>query len=161
MKSLQIELHRINLLLWPPICRNKRAITSTTPRRLTLLLTLFETQIHTSFYQENLSMFCSKSEWMDFRRWGANLTKSQKITGLFVPIVSFVSVIYSANNKITITKWSAPMRFTSWFFLIQRFGLNFRNSVKLTSVIWLLFVISFFGLIWYKVIYILGLLMFV
>ena len=64
-------------------------------------LYLFETQIHTSFYQENLSMFCSKSEWMDFRRRG-QLTKPQKITGLFVPIVSFVSIIYSANNKITI-----------------------------------------------------------
>ena len=92
---------------------------------------------------------------------GDNSTKSQKITGLFVPIVSFVSVIYSANNKITITKWCAPMRFTSWFFLIQRFGFNFRNSVKLTSVIWLLFCISFFGFIWYKVIYKLGLLLFI
>ena len=92
---------------------------------------------------------------------GANLTKSQKITGLFVPIVSFVSIIYSANNKITITKWSASMRFTSWFFLVQRFRLNFRNSVKLTSVIWLLFVISFFGWIWYKVIYELGLFLFI
>ena len=91
---------------------------------------------------------------------GANLTKSQKITGLFVPIVSFVSIIYSANNKITITKWGAPMRFTSWIFLVQRFGLNFGNSVKLSSVL-KLFIISFFGLILYKVIYILGLLIFI
>ena len=92
---------------------------------------------------------------------GDNSTKSQKITGLFVPIVSFVSIIYSANNKITITKRCASVRFTSWFFHVQRFRLNFRNSVKLTRVIRLLFLISFLGLIWYKVIYELGLLLFI
>ena len=27
IRRLQIELHSTNLLLWPPICRNKRAIT--------------------------------------------------------------------------------------------------------------------------------------
>ena len=36
MKSLQIELHSTNLLLWPPICQNKHAKSATTPWRLTL-----------------------------------------------------------------------------------------------------------------------------
>ena len=136
VKSLQKEQNSTNLLLWPPICRNKPAIT---PKWFNSLDTnsTFQSKISKKFWSKitfYVSNELATNFWSNISFYTSNVILKKVIKEILVKIESFALSFYRSQNILGWSKLFVPYQKLNYILrLSQTFCPRPRDTLPLVN----------------------------